>query len=164
MKKLVCLMLVALIGTVASAATIELQGPDSAIASEVITISLYSDTATGDFTLNSIGADVAGVASNGVVNPGFDWAMFTGPGTLNTGGFLVQNATGMVNFGSPMVSGDLYTFDYTVPADITGITKITFTAVGDVSGAAIGSCEVLVPEPMTIALLGLGGLFIRRRK
>ena len=158
--------MVALIGTVASAAPIELQGPASAIANEVITISLYSSTVTGDFTLNSIGADVVGVASNGAVNLGFDWALFTGPGTLNTGGFLVQNATGMVNFGSALVSGDLYTFDYKVPAavDLIGITKITFAAVGDVSGAAIGGCEVLVPEPMTIALLGLGGLFIRRRK
>ena len=165
MKKLVCLMIVALIGTVASAAVIELLSPATAEVGDIVTINLYSDVTAGDFTVLSISdGGAGGSASNAVVTAGFDWVIFTGPGTLNTGGFLVENATGKTNFGSPLVGGILYSFDYTVAAAPIG-TIINFTADGNVGGTIIsGAAMEVIPEPITIALLGLGGLFLRRRK
>ncbi|MCK4885841.1 MAG: hypothetical protein KAS96_00570, partial [Planctomycetes bacterium] len=156
MKKLFVLVMLLAISVVASAVTVELQAPATVAAGGLITINLYSDTAVGDFTVISISdGAAAGVATNAVVNAGFDWAMFTGPGTLNTGGFLVQNATGKTNFGSPLVSGILYSFDYTVAAGASGI--ITITASGNAGGTGIASAAVeVIPEPITIALLGLG--------
>ena len=63
-------------------------------------------------------------------------------------------------------SGDFFVFDLSV---LGGATSGSFTIdildsgnndIGDVGGGTMD----IVPEPMTIALLGLGGLLLRRRK
>jgi len=165
MKKLISLMLIALMGTVASAVTIKLQGPAEVKAGDVVSISLYSDTAVGAFTIVSVtDGGASGLASNPAIAAGFDFAMFNNNGVLNTSGLLIQNATGKTGFGSPLLSGVLYTFDYTVASDITAKT-ITLSVSGNAGGTAIEALTMnVVPEPITVALLGLGGLFIRRRK
>jgi hypothetical protein len=53
------------------------------------------------------------------------------------------------------------------PALANPVVQIGFRVVGgnDVSGSATaGLGALIVPEPLTMALLGLGGLFLRRRK
>jgi hypothetical protein len=65
--------------------------------------------------------------------------------------------------------------DTTAPpnTDLPNGTLITYTATGaakvyvldsSTAGEITGSELTFVPEPVTLALLGLGGLFIRRRK
>lgn len=60
-------------------------------------------------------------------------------------------------------------FEFAISADMTGLglgDVVTTVTVLDKNLATLGTMDVLstVPEPMTIALLGLGGLFLRRRK
>lgn len=74
------------------------------------------------------------------------------------GGFI-----GVVAVGSVHVDAGLYIDDITASA---GDTIELYWVNGDDGslGAQPYDVVTLVPEPMTLALLGLGGLFLRRRK
>ena len=60
-------------------------------------------------------------------------------------------------------------FDFTVTADVNGdyaeMAKV-YLHMADAggSGNAYWDNATLTPEPMTLGLLGLGGLFLRRKK
>jgi hypothetical protein len=80
-------------------------------------------------------------------------------------------------------TGLLYSYSYDIPSDAVVGSIITFT-VGDIaeygtassigylvegataqmSMAGMEFTSTVIPEPMTIALLGLGGLFLLRRR
>ena len=66
-----------------------------------------------------------------------------------------------LNPSAPIVAGDH------IVAAITGVTMgDTALNLYDDSGAVLLGTQAVhvIPEPMTIALLGLGGLFLRRRR
>ena len=58
----------------------------------------------------------------------------------------------------------VYTGGYALNADIDEVRVYNTALDSTAIGALLSSGPVEVPEPMTIALLGLGGLFIRRKK
>ena len=71
---------------------------------------------------------------------------------------------------APPIAGDIVSFTFTATGGTTidphfgvyngdGVNNSAIPGTGDTYGVI-----TLVPEPMTIALLGLGGLFLRRRK
>ena len=178
-KSVVSAVLVLVMFSVASAATGFVSGGSSTrvvAPGDVITIDLVTDADGTSLTMQNIieTPGVGGTASNLVLSPAWDWNIFDWAGNLvNAGGVLIQNVSGKITLESTMgglyATGTVYSFDYTVPSSIPAIWTIGPGAgtngmgLPDLSSVTPGALT-LTPEPMTIILLGLGGLFLRRRK
>ena len=64
--------------------------------------------------------------------------------------------------GDQTYGGVLFTF----VVDTTGLTVGDILTLTTLDGGfnELGTTDIVIPEPMTMGLLGLGGLFLRRRK
>ena len=161
MKKLLVLMLVLGVASMASAAL--------TFTADTVTV------ATGATVGVGINSDIGGAA----------WVGYVGyvPGNAVVSGVVATAAAGpdAVVTASPFGYAGYYKLeplDFTPPSDI--LAGVQFNAT--VSGLTVGTYTVylmspwssagvqdtltvnVIPEPMTIGLLGLGGLFLRRRK
>ncbi len=180
MKRLLIFMLVLGMASAANAAIVSFSA-EPYTPGGTITITMHSDEQV-------VGAVLAVITDNGfggTANAPGSWnALFTiadgGYSGLDIGlgaGDLVL-ATGTVNIPN-YATGTLFTYTYTVPLGATG--PITFTVldypdmgyasyINYMSGGTAltenlaGTSFTSMPEPATIALLGLGGLLLRRRK
>jgi hypothetical protein len=178
MKKFLVLALVLSMATMANAGLVLSASSTEVLPSQIITISVVE---TGPLGVLGFSVDVItdgapdGVASNGVLNATWEKKY---PGTLNTNGFLSELWSATQLTVNPVTGAVLYTFDYHVPnlPASTWITIQSFDDGGDnyfapevayVGGSKwtgpLSTQIHIIPEPMTMCLLGLGGLFLRRR-
>jgi hypothetical protein len=191
MKKVLVLLLVLVLTSMASAVisikVVETDGVTpydgrDLIASEYLNIII---TATGGDTGDTGGfalvADTAlGAISGGVTNipPAPDASMLLGTavgdnfvGGLAPGVDGIVGTIGAFTASPPYADGDYFTeilFHCEGPGDVV-VSLYDISAAWSVAtedgGFLIDSVVIhQIPEPMTIALLGLGGLFLRRRK
>jgi len=186
MKKLLVLIAVLVFSTAAMAGTVsvvvEQPGDGEYNPSDIVKIDLVANgypagpgTAVGKLVIDAITAPEGGTAEAvGTLHPALAVGIVDAGDLVNANGDLITGILGGVQLGGATVpdGATLYSFEFHVP-DLPYSTIITI----DIRGLAISNAfnqplvaDVLpaeihiVPEPMTIALLGLGGLFLRRRK
>ncbi len=183
MRKLLVLVLVFVMASWANAAVVSFSAEDG-LPGDTIGITVSSDEQV-------VGVMLALITDNGfggIANPGAWDALFKNADAGYNGaafdygqGDLVA-ANGVVDPGV-YATGILYTYSYDIPSDAAFGSTIAFT-VGDIPGVGYLSfieymaegvatemsltgmefAATVIPEPMTIALLGLGSLFLLRRR
>lgn len=178
MKRVIVFLIVLSMATMANAALqLTISGPTSLAINAVSTYTV-GYTMTGLANDNLVAADVDIVCTIGTIGGGvilttnrdtlLDW---TAPDELN-GNYEVSivNDIRGTDLGSP-----LFSFQYTAPAIVGGgyisLLENSFydTDWNQITGAdlilpSIRQVLIGIPEPITFGLLGLGGLFLRRRK
>ena len=177
MRKLVILMLVLGMASFASAGlvlTIEdtsgTVDPDTLVKGESYTVWVSGLEADQSITGGVYGP--AGTAA--------DWTKvsLSNPVVEDAAGDTSGNSYVGAYFGYDFAAGDTSTailpdgadgkwFSWDLDADAVGdfsLLLYDYTNINQTTALSTTTGKVLIPEPMTIALLGLGGLLLRRRK
>jgi hypothetical protein len=183
MKKLLVLILVLGISSVANAVLVDMTVGGTTITRTASgSVTLYvtaSDSGDGaklgdiDALMTVTGGDVISGAMNlsDCASYGWDVSLSANPVGLGTAG--VQMDGGMASTAGTLGVVGYVTIAYTMGnKDVVtvnfseyygGSYDTNFNEVMSDSFSTLGGVTI-IPEPMTMALLGLGGLFLRRRK
>lgn len=154
MKKLIALVMVIGFASLATAGIV-LDAPLTVAPGEVVTVSVVSDLGgvEGAYDAYVYSYDVALSQPVDLTGGDLSYSSASGSwwaiGAASSTGELVAGAHFTTTFTAG-AAGDVYSIFLSDPADWTAIASTATITV--------------VPEPMTLGLLGLGGLFLRRRK
>jgi hypothetical protein len=185
MKKLLVLMLVLGMATVANAAlTLDISvsgavaNPDGSYTihpSDHLTLDISTpqgilvDADMGDFIM-VCDTELGSISGGVIVNHNTWWVDFLSDDAVSAGAPVPDGENG--------VWGSVGIFGYTIPATSLLFSGIDFHCEGlgttvvniythdwsEITGTLASVTIHQIPEPITMALLGLGGLFLRRRK
>jgi len=182
MKNLFVMLVVLALVAAASAGTISLSASKTSNISlgETITITIVADCPiTGGDIATQIQTTNLSIGSAMTVSLNSALTLVPQAGTIqNTGSVLVGYINpgnlkigGSIGIGAPAISAGTALWTMTWKADSSAYGSATIsateTSVYDDAEEEITSISSVtihtIPEPMTIALLGLGGLFLRRK-
>ena len=161
MKKLLALILVLGMTSSVFAAAVISYDKEEGYNGDTVTVTISSDTAVFGGIDSPLVVSVTNATSFTGELVGTGWGNMPPKVTVGTSSVTFGNG----NTAMGAAAGDYivvtFVLDGTAPttADVSIAGTIFFDGAHD--GKSI---DILVPEPMTIALLGLGGLFLRRRK
>lgn len=163
MKKMLALVLVLGMASLASAA-FNLTATPSVGGNYIITISCDTAVAPagGDEMYWALLADAGTLTDTGAsaqqTGVGFDMQLY---GDISGAGLAGIGTWGtLFTTGGAIPAGNL--FDGFV---VNGATTVSLVEIlSDFSGYGDTVATVVIPEPITMSLLGLGGLFLRKRK
>ena len=184
-KSLCILLFIACVSTV-SGSTVSIVGGDGITFAggqfymdefSTATVNIVADFAVSKFHIGAIVAEGATSVDDNSLHPCLIGSSGQVEPTFGSGIWII-GIDG--NAEPPVTAGEvLYSFKVTSGAAGTTIDLYDYegsspfpppipfyTSINDgvVTGLEDMSVNVVVPEPMTVALLGLGGLFLRRRK
>ena len=178
MKKFVTFLLVLGLASVASAGTMNVvglpAGPlDSSGGDIVLSLDIVSngqlDNATMYVYADGGALDIASAINNVVPGEIYDDAEnmdYLADCGIDTSGLtqpVIWAEIAIPHVPSLVIEGDILSdIGLTIPMGFEGMITVSALNENDCSVQGVASVEV-IPEPITIALLGLGGLFLRRR-
>jgi hypothetical protein len=168
MKKLLAVLMVLSIATVANAALVITGVPTGPInASDTVTIGLSSDGENLDPT-GAINSEGVYLIPNGPGSFDISNAVNTVTGSILDADWTEAVGDVFIDLSlsgvpiPPIPAGDVVSgivFHCDGPGDVV------LTVVGDATGVTHATATInQIPEPITLGLLGIGGLFLRRRK
>ncbi len=177
MKKLLVLVMVLAMAQLSLAGLATLRVAENDVKSDyapsdMITIELVTDFGVGGLSIDQVTGS-GGTASAPALNTLLNQAPVNPGVIINAGGVLLQAVAGSTDLAvGDIAAGEvLWRFEFHVP-DLPPSTIIEigtlgfFAAAGDFSDMALETNVLaihIIPEPVTVALLGLGGLLLRRR-